>query len=623
MAAIDPARLESLGPAERIVQTLTTWTDHMVHNRPGLVSEATGTPTGTRWQPVSWKQEGEERVVYGLVRKGRKNEPVRLGVLGADGTVRDGRRELGRYREPGIYPEVAAWLYGQVAAVWKLDNEFVARWGSWALAQENRDQKVVLAAFLLVQNRAGDPVRGPANEVLFFDEDHRDVGEAIVLARRNDKRDLNPKLLLRIGDLLSLPAVAAINRELGFGKSARAPILGRWPKVVEKWLRHRERNPRVLEGLVKAGFRTTVMRLAQRVGYKPDSQRFFEILRWRQKQAADGRRRMALDLHIAAAESWDGLTEAEICERIVATKPGWKRIVGLLPKSPGLTRAIAAAAIEAGSLSDADLVILTPTLEELGLLQVPAILERWRDATGRAENQRAANVAQRVRSKEAADALNAASDRAVQQALAEVTRELRVYVFVDKSGSMEGAIERAKTYLARFLQGFPLDRLHVATFNTVGSEIKIRHASAAGVEHAFRGQGAGGGTSYGWGVRALAQCRPLPGEDVLFLFVGDQADGKGTFEDDVRASGLEPVAFGLLEVIGSWGSKGSAVEDTAQRLGIPCFPISEDMFGDAYAVPRVLRDLVASTPVRARTARGPDLVTRILQTPLLEKPVWA
>lgn len=622
MAAIDPARLEALGPAERIVQTLTTWTDHMVHNRPGLVVAAPGTPTGTRWQPVTHKDEGGQRVVYGLVRKGRKNETVRLGVQSEGGRVRDRGRDVGEYRAPGLYPEVAAWLYRQVADVWKLDNAFVAHWASHAFAQEHRDVKVALAAFLLVQSRAGDPVKAPDGTVLFFDDDHRDVGEAMCLLRRDDKRDLNPKLLLRVGDLLSLPAVAAINRELGFGRSARAPALGRWPKAVEKWLRHRERNPKVLEGLVKAGFRTTVMRLAQRIGYKPDSPRFFEVLRWRQKQAKDGRRGLALDAGVAAAESWAGLGEAEICERIASNRPSWKRLVGMLPKEPGLTRAIAAAAIESGATSDADLVILTPTLEELGLLAVPAIGDRWKQALAAAENQRAANIAQRVRRKETADVLRDAADSAVKKALAEVTRDLRVYVFVDKSGSMEGAIDRAKVCLARFLQGFPPERLHVAVFNTVGSELKIRHPSAAGVEHAFKGQSAGGGTDYGSGVRALQHVKPKAGEDALFLFVGDQADARPSFEDAVRATGISPVAFGLLEVVGRLGSKGDAVERTAAALGIPCFPVHEDLFRDAYAVTRVLRDLVASTPVRA-AGRRPDLVRQILATPLLEKPVWA
>lgn len=162
-------------------------------------------------------------------------------------------------------------------------------------------------------------------------------------------------------------------------------------------------------------------------------------------------------------------------------------------------------------------------------------------------------------------------------------------------------------------------------FSTVGTEIHIRHASAAGVEHAFKGHAAGGGTTYGAGVRALQHHQPLPGEDVLFLFVGDQADGRGSFVEPVQQSGLNPVAFGLLEVVGSWGTRGRAVEETAARLGIPCFRIDEGMFGDAYAVTRVLRGLIATTPVGnpgAASAR-PSLVEAILKTPLLGKPVWA
>lgn len=618
----DRARLEALGPAERVIQTLLTWSDHLVHHRPGLVTQDRSVPTGIRWVPVTTVKEGADTVVYQLVRQGKANTRVRKGVRHADGTVRDGRALAGVFRAPGLAPEVAAYLYRQVAEVWKLDQEFTARWASWAFDQDNRDLKVVLAAFLLVQSRTGEPVRGDGGEVLFFDEDLRDVGEAMCLVKKADKKDLNPKLLLRVGEVLALPGVAATNRELGFGKSARAPALGRWPKAVDKWLRYRERNPRLLEGLVKAGFRTTVIELARKVGYKPDSEQFFQVLRWKQKQAKDGRRNVAIGAEIRKAESWAGLSEAEICERIVSTRPDMKRVVGLLPKDVGLTAAIVAAAMEAGSMSDTDLLLYTPTLEELGLLEVPDLRARWEAATKTAENQRAANVAARVKSEATATVLRDAADGAVKKALAEVTADLRVYVMVDKSGSMEGAIERAKVYLARFLQGFPLDRLHVAVFNTVGTEVTIRHASAAGVEHAFKGHTAGGGTVYGAGVRALQHHKPRPGEDTVLLFVGDQADGRPSFVQPVRDSGLNPVAFGLLEVVGSWGAKGTAVEETARQLGIPCFRIDEDMFGDTYAVTRVLRDLVASTPVGERKA-GTPLVETLLRTPLLQKPAWA
>ncbi|MFO0750159.1 MAG: vWA domain-containing protein [Myxococcota bacterium] len=612
-------RVEALGPAEAILATLTQHLDHVVHNRPGLVVADAAAAPGVRWTPATWVQEGDDKVVYRLTLERRASERVRVGVLGADGVVRDGRKVVGELRKPGLFPEVATWIYRRIADVWRMDQEFAARWASWAFGQDHRDLKVLLAAFMLVQERAGQPVVEDGRR-LFDDDDFRAVGEAMCLVRA--KHDLNPKLILRIGDVLALPGVAAVNRALGFGQSGRTPPRGRYYKAVEKWLRHREENPRILEGLVRAGFRTTVQALARRVGYKPGSPRFFEILRWKQTQARDGRRTLAIGAEVARAESWVDMSEAEICQRIVETRPDWKRIVGLLPREVGLTRAVMAAAIDAGSLSDADFVILTPTLEELGLLQVAALRDRWQAALAAAENRRAAHVAQRVTRSDTALALREAADQATKKALEQATRALRVYVVIDKSGSMEGALERAKACLAKFVQGIPLERLHVSVFNTVGREVVIKAASAAGVDQALRGHAAGGGTSYAEGVRALANRGPRADEDALIIFVGDQADAA----DDmlvraVQETGLRPAAFGLLEVVGN-GGRGDVVASAARKLGIPCFHIDVEMFADAYAVTRTLRHLIAATPVSRGVARV-SLVETILGTPILAKPVWA
>lgn len=611
-------RLESLGPAERIVQSLITAGDHMVHNRCGAVVPDNTSAFGVKWQPATVR----EGTVFWLGRQGKRTVEVRLGTLANDGFIHDGPHLVGSFRLPGLFPEVAAWRYRQVCDVWRLDNEFAARWASWSFAQEHRDLKVILAALMLVQNRCGEPIR-ENGEVLFEDDDFRLVGEAMCLLRRRDGRDLNPRLLLRVGELLELPGVAAVNRELGFGRSGRAAVLGRYPRAVTKWLRHRERNPLMLEALVKAGFRRTVMKLARKVGYKPLSPRFFEVLHWKQKQAGDGRRTLALGLPMKGAESWEGLTEAEICQRIVAQKPSYKRIVGMLPAKLGLTRAIMAAAIESGCVSDAELVILTPTIEELGLLDVTEVGERWLRASQKVENQRAAHIAERVRRKDAADRLQEAADRALQKSVAEVARDLRVYCAVDVSASMTNAIEKAKTYLSQFLQGFSLDKLTVCAFNTTAREVRIRHASARGVEHAFRGLSAGGGTNHGSAFREVFRHHsPSPNEDVLCLFVGDQQQS-GSFHDAVQESGIRPVAFGFLYVPGSMGDGFQAVESTAGQLGIPCFRIEEGMFGDAYAVSRTLRHLIASTPVTAMSVNRKPLVASILETPLLTKPAWA
>jgi len=619
---------ENLGPAERILQTVLSYSDHAVHNRPGVVVTDPGSVVGTRWSPVTHADEDGTKVVYELRKVGRKSTKVKLGVLQDDGSIKDGTQTIGRYQPAGLYPEVVTWIYKQIVEVWNLDNEFAAKWASYAYTQDHRDLKTILAAFMLVQCRKGDPVT-EGNKVVFFDEDYRDVGEAMFLLTAKSKNDgkasFNPKLLLRVYNVLRLPEVAEINRELGFGKSARKPFLGRWPKAVDKWLRYREENPKMLEGLVKAGFRRTVMELARAIGYKPNSPKFFETLRWRQVQSKEGHRTMAIGQDVAAAESWDGLTEEQICEKVVQDKPNYKRIVGLLPKEIGVTRAIMAAAIEAGSLSDKDLIIATPTLEELGLLEVKDICLRWEKAVKAAEDTRAANIAQRVKSKETQEKLSEAADTAVQKAVEEVTKGIRVYFMVDISASMDNAIEQAKKYLAQFLQGFPAEQIHISVFNTAGREVTLKHHSATGVEQAFRGFRAGGGTDYGSGVRVLQHHRPKEDEDVLFIFVGDEQARE--FDHAVHQSGLSPMAFGFLYVETNWGGREyRAVTDTAAALGIPCFMIDEKIFADPYAIPRTIRALVAATPVgkasRTATPRV-SLVDTIVNTKLLEKPAWA
>jgi len=439
---VDQERLEALGPAERIVNTLTTFSDHLVHNRPGIVTADNRFNTGVRWEQVTWVEEGEgddkTKVVYKVTKAGKRVNKARIGTLReADNKVLSDRGQIiGEYRTPSdfpVFPEVAVYLYRQVAEAYKMDNEFVARWASWQYGKDSKDLKVILAAFLLVQERSGQPIKEDG-EVLFLDDDFRAVGEAMCLI--TSAGYLDAKLILRIGDVLRLPGIAEINRELGFGRSARNPAMGRYNRVVTRWLRYREDNPKMLKGLVKAGQRKMIMKLSRMVSYKPSTPKFFEILRWKQKQAKDGRRQM-LDVKVAEAETWEGLDEAAICGKIIKDRPGYKRIVGLLPSEVGLTRAIMAAAIEAGSVSNTDLIILTPTLEELGLLTVPDVQARWKAACDAAENQRAANIARNVKSKEAKEGLQDAADKAVQKVLEEATKDLRVYVIVDKSGSMD------------------------------------------------------------------------------------------------------------------------------------------------------------------------------------------
>jgi len=615
-------RSETLGSAERIIQTLLTMTDHIVHGRPGIVMPARN-PIGASWTPCRWKETPEGKQVLVNTSTGKKASERVVGMLSDDGKVTSNGQAVGEYRKPSdrkkLFPEAVAYIYQQVADIWKMDNELAARWASYAFNQENRDIKTVLAAFMLVQDRYGEAVI-ENGELLFFDDDYRAVGVAMFLIRGRGSRQLDPKLIGRVGDILQLPEVEAINRELGFGRSQRKPPMGRYSDAVTKWLEYREQNPRMLKGLVDSGQGDIVRNLARRVHYKPQSPEFFRILGWKQK----GNIHRTLSIgEVMEKVSFAGMSEKEICEKIAKDGIGYKRVVGMLPESQEVTQAIMAATIESGGVSEKDLIILTPTLEALGLLTIDPYKTKWQEAVANAKDQRAANVAKNVKSKEAVKGLESAADNAATSALEEVTRDLRVYCMVDKSASMNQSLSNAKSYLAKFLGGFPLDRLHVSVFNSVGTEINIRSAQRAAVEQAFRGHSAGGSTSYRAGIHAVAHNRPKDNEDVLMIFVGDQAGEAGHYvAKNIRDWGMRPMAFGLLYVP---GQRGSTVDDAAAELNIPCFRLSEEMFSDddPYAVTRIVRDLIAATPAGQSQTKRVSLIDQILKTELLQVPEWA
>lgn len=611
---------EALSAADQIIQTLIGFADHLYHGRPGLVRPAAhaglNSPSKT-WEPALMKIENGERVLYRLGRHGS-----RIGVINARGEVPG----HGAYQAPGLFPAAVEWAYSQVAAVWKLDNEFFARWLSYAYKQQHRDLKILLASFALVQTRRGDPVM-EEGALAFFDEDYRAVGEAAALLVGADAASdggFTPKHLLRMHAILSLPEVAALNRKLGFGVSEQSAFLGRWPSMVRAYLLYRELNPQLLNGLVRAGFSKQLRQLARLSRYKPASEAFFAALRWEQKQSPNGHRTVGLKMKKRAVESWANFSEAKICETIVSKRPSWKQIASVLPSSIGITKAVIAAAIEAGSLSQKDLVLLTPTLESTGALEVKSIKARWEEALKASEDLRTLNVAKNVKTVAAKKALEAAADAAVTKAVEKVARGLRIYFVVDISGSMDAAIGTAKICLQKILQGFSPEKLHVAVFNTAGRALTIKSPSAAGVQAAFAGVSAGGGTSHYSGVRVSQQgaSAPAPDEDALYIFVGDEGE-IGTFEGAFGV--FKPAAFGLLKLP---GQAGSAVRDTASVLGIPCFELKPTAFDDPYAVMHTLQALIASTPVSQRVQSGRfatrvSLVDQILGTELLKKPSWA
>jgi hypothetical protein len=289
-----------LGPAERLLDLVLNSSAHLWHNRPGL-------DVGGVWAPR--KSVGRRaRAAHGV--------PV----------------------PPGLFVPAAQVLYAKLLDLYLLNATLMAHFAGYVLEKtEWRDLKVACAALMLVQPRAGQPIHEPDGSVALYEDDYRAIGEAMMLRyEKQSTRMLTPRGILRIAELLETPGIAELNRVAGFADPAStgAP-LGRWPKAAARWLAIREGNPAMLHGLVKAGYKSTLKQIARKVGYKPSSKTFFELLGWKQKQAEAGHREVGLvELDVKKKRGFGALSEAEICEVVAVERLSYKETIGRLPKGP-------------------------------------------------------------------------------------------------------------------------------------------------------------------------------------------------------------------------------------------------------------------------------------------------
>ncbi len=589
MATAKPLLPEALmGPAEKLLDLVLSSSAHLWHNRPGI-------EVGGLWQP-----------------RPKKGQP---------------RPKTARDVAPGLHVAAAVRLYEKLLEIYRLNIDLMAHFASYSLTQTDwRDLKVAAGALMLVQARSGQPVKEDDGSVAFYDDDLRQLGEAMLLFyEKKSTRMMTPKAVLRVAQLLEVPEIAALNRKAGFGDPAsKKPPLGRWKRAAQKWLAMRENNPAMLKGLVKAGFKETIKDLARKCGYKPANQRFFEILGWKQKQSTGGHRTVGLGtLKLDKQERFDGLSEAEICEAIETQRLSYKDVVGRLPKDVGLTPAIMAAVFP--SLSDRDLRILTPTLEELGLMADPEIRARWEQAIATSTDQRSLNIAKNVRSKEIREKLVEAADVAARTAVTEATKDVdvRVMFLIDKSGSMQGAIEQSKEALSKILAGFPLEKLNIATFDTMGTVLRPKAATRAAVQHMLKGINADGGTVHGAAVRALhaADLRMGPASRLVVIVVGDEAGEAGDqFARSFRECGYDVSAMAMLVSVAGHGARGNTVRTCAAFMKVPFSEVNVSQFDDPYQVTRVLKALL-DAPVAVGATPQSGWVERVMKTRLLELKV--
>jgi hypothetical protein len=205
--------------------------------------------------------------------------------------------------------------------------------------------------------------------------------------------------------------------------------------------------------------------------------------------------------------------------------------------------------------------------------------------------------------------------------VAEATKDVDIHIMfiIDTSGSMEGAIETSKEALSMIVQGFPQDKVHVASFNTVGTVLKPRHWSAAGVQHMLKSIGASGGTIYSSGVRAFHESgvRIPAGSSLILFAVGDEAGEAGDlFGTNLQQWNYVPSAIAHIVNVANNSSRGNTVRRAAEVLGVAYTEVKVEQLTDVYQVQRTIKAALEAQPYREKGS----LVEKIMQTELLVSP---
>ena len=97
---------ENLGAAERIIQTALAYSDHMVHNRPGLVIADPQSAVGLTWRPVTHRVVEDRKVVFCLDRVKKRSVRTEIGVLREHdrAIVDEAGKGVGEYRPARPFP---------------------------------------------------------------------------------------------------------------------------------------------------------------------------------------------------------------------------------------------------------------------------------------------------------------------------------------------------------------------------------------------------------------------------------------------------------------------------------------------------------------------------------------
>jgi len=409
-------------------------------------------------------------------------------------------------------------------------------------------------------------------------------------------QNLDPKLVSRVIQ------IANIKQSLGSKKEA-THFANSLKTAIKKWVKFRESNPKAMEGIKKAGFAPTVQYIYRMLHMKPDLDTA-SILGWKQGSKKKGNvekieKRNLID--------FKGLSDIEIATKIREESIPPLGALGALPEK--ISPVIAVAILEQASGNQA--VILRNLFDSQGLLKDKEVMELFTEKVKTAKT-----ALDRV------EKLNTEVDQDVQKVLKTAKADKRkkdvgdigrVFVHIDISGSMQGAIEFAKENGAIIAECVtnPEENFFWGAFNTNAYIIqKPESFEKDGFMAALYGIRAGGGTN------CLACYREARMKNCdTDIYITDQGHTYGSVADMIRrfdAAGIaRPKSVVIVDF--SRGRGDSYFKYELESVGIPVSVIQPDSLKESALVSQAVK-----TALKGATA----VIDDIMNEPLLKLPEW-
>lgn len=392
----------------------------------------------------------------------------------------------------------------------------------------------------------------------------------------------------------TVEAVKITEKTIGLFKN----VPGSFKKEIESYLRSLEANPMEFDTLALNN-RNDLKTLYASLKIKP-SERANNIL-FHKKFPEDSK--MNVIKEILGAE-----TPAKKAELIVKNKVSYRMAVGLIDKmSPSILLALV------NAMSPQEVITNIASLEEKGAMENPDTKALIDEKLKKAQSSKSVSALKsktatgtgRVKNEETIKKLDAVADTQVKR---KGSIDMPIAILVDRSGSMEKAIEVGKR-VAAMVSGASSSDVYAIAFDTAPMEVVAKGKTLTDWEVAFKPVKAGGGTAIGCGLEYLLRKKKVVEQIII---ITDEEENQAPWFHDIYNTYVQQMGVRPVVNIVSLRSRNTYVEFENRLKSIKCEYYRYEPDGKDYnSLPGLLPFLIR----KSRT----DVLYEIMDYPMFKR----